>query len=257
MWAGRSSTARPDAARATSSVSATLVLLPGLDGTDVFLRPLVAALSPAIQPLVVTYPTSGAEDYGDALGIVRRATAGLSEFYVLGLSFSGPLAVMFAAEEPERVKGVVLVATFVRLPRPVLRFFRFACTGTTLWMWRIARRIPIWLLRSRRDPLRLAKAETLRTVPARCFARRTRAVIDVDVSGALRQCRQPILCVSFERDMIVPRQNVEAILRAAPSTIHATVPGGHFTGCRDAGALAAEVEAFLARAEALRPGAPS
>src|SRR5262245_38426725 len=105
MWAGRSSTARPDAARATSSVSATLVLLPGLDGTDVFLRPLVAALSPAIQPLVVTYPTSGAEDYGDALGIVRRATAGLSEFYVLGLSFSGPLAVMFAAEEPERVKG--------------------------------------------------------------------------------------------------------------------------------------------------------
>ena len=238
-------------------MSATLVLLPGLDGTDVFLRPLVAALSPAIQPLVVTYPTSGAEDYGDALGIVRRATAGLSEFYVLGLSFSGPLAVMFAAEEPERVKGVVLVATFVRLPRPVLRFFRFACTGTTLWMWRIARRIPIWLLRSRRDPLRLAKAETLRKVPARCFAGRARAVINVDVSATLRQCRQPILCISFARDRVVPRTNVEAILREAPSATHATVAGGHFTGCENSGAMADEVQAFLARVEALRPGAPS
>ena len=238
-------------------MSATLVLLPGLDGTDVFLRPLVAALSPVIQPVVVTYPVSGAEEYGDALGVVRRATVGLSGFYVLGLSYSGPLAVMLAAEEPERVKGVVLVATFVRLPRPMLRFFRFACTGTTLWMWRIARRIPIWLVRSRRDPLRLAKAETLRTVPARCFAGRTRAVIDVDVSATLRRCRQPILCISFERDMVVPRKNVEAILREAPSTTHATVAGGHFTGCANSGALAAEVDAFVARAEAPRPGAPS
>jgi len=235
-------------------MSATLVLLPGLDGTDVFLRPLVSALSPAIRPVVVTYPVSGAEQYGDALEVVRRATAGLSEFYVLGLSYSGPLAIMLAAEEPERVKGVVLVATFVRLPRPMLRFFRFACTGTTLWMWRIARRIPIWLVRSRRDPLRLAKAETLRTVPARCFAARTRAVIDVDASAALRECRQPILCISFARDMVVPRKNVAAILREAPSTAHATVAGGHFTGCANSGALAAEVEAFVASAEALRPG---
>jgi len=240
---------------ADSPVSATLVLLPGLDGTDVFLRPLVAALSPAIRPVVVTYPASGAEEYGDALGVVRRATAGLAEFYVLGLSYSGPLAIMLAVEEPRRVKGVVLVATFVRLPRPMLRFFRFACTGTTLWMWRIARRIPIWLLRSRRDPLRLAKAETLRAVPARCFAGRTRAVIDIDVGATLRQCRQPILCISFQRDMVVPRKNVDAILREAPSATHATVAGGHFTGCANSGALAAQVEAFVAGGEAMRPEA--
>src|SRR5262249_2968918 len=163
---------------------------------------------------------------------------------------------MLAAEEPKRIKGVVLVATFVRLPRPMLRFFRFACTGTTLWMWRIARRIPIWLVRSRRDPLRLAKAETLRTVPARCFAARTRAVIDVDASAALRQCRQPILCISFDRDMVVPRKNVDVILREAPSAIHATVAGGHFTGCANSGALATEAEAFLARAETKSHGAP-
>jgi len=80
----------------TVSAGATLVLLPGLDGTDVVLRPLVAALPSTIRSVVVTYPTSGAEEYRDVLDIVRRATGGLSTFYVLGLSFSGPLAVMLA-----------------------------------------------------------------------------------------------------------------------------------------------------------------
>jgi hypothetical protein len=42
-------------------------------------------------------------------------------------------------------------------------------------MWRIFRRIPVWVLRSRRDPVRLAKAETLKSVPARTFAGRVRA----------------------------------------------------------------------------------
>ena len=68
------------------SAGATLVLLPGLDGTDVFLRPLVAALPSTIRPVVVTYPASGAEEYRDVLEIVRRATGGLSTFYVLGVS---------------------------------------------------------------------------------------------------------------------------------------------------------------------------
>src|SRR5215468_3501013 len=179
------------------STGPTLVLLPGLDGTDVFLRPLVAALPSTIRPVVVTYPTSGAEEYRDVLEIVRRATCGFSTFYVLGLSFSGPLAVMLAAEEPKRVKGVILVATFVRLPRPTLRFLRFACHGPMLWMWRILRRIPMWALRSRRDPLRMVRAETLRSVPSRTFAGRVRAVLDVDASAALRRCAQPILCISF------------------------------------------------------------
>jgi pimeloyl-[acyl-carrier protein] methyl ester esterase len=89
----------------TVSADATLVLLPGLDGTDVFLRPLVTSLPSTIRPILVTYPTSGAEEYRDVLDIVRRATGRLSYFYVLGLSFSGPLAVMLALEEPKRVKA--------------------------------------------------------------------------------------------------------------------------------------------------------
>src|SRR5262249_39465514 len=143
--------------------------LPGLDGTEVFLRPLVAALSPAIHPVVVTYPTVGAEEYRDVLQVIRSATNEFPSFYVLGLSFSGPLAMMLAAEEPKRVKGVILAATFVQAPRPSLRRLRFACAGPTLWIWRVMGRIPIWASRRRDDPMRVAKAETFRRVSARCL----------------------------------------------------------------------------------------
>jgi len=66
-----------------SAGGTTLVLLPGLDGTDVFLRPLVAALSPTIRSIVVTYPASGAErapvlsicvPRTDTLDVADRAT---------------------------------------------------------------------------------------------------------------------------------------------------------------------------------------
>jgi pimeloyl-ACP methyl ester carboxylesterase len=194
------------------SAGATLVLLPGLDGTDVFLRPLVAALPSTIRSIVVTYPTSGAEEYRDVLEIVRRSTDGLSTFYVLGLSFSGPLAVMLALEEPKRVKGVILVATFVQVPRPWLRLLRFACSAPMLWIWRVMRRIPLWASRSRDNPLRLAKAETFRRVSAHCLAGRARAVLDVDVRAALAACSQPVHSISFTHDRVVPRRNVDAIL---------------------------------------------
>src|SRR5499426_342325 len=69
-----------------------LVLLPGLDGTGIFLQPLLAALPATIRPLVVAYPASGPTRYTDLLPIIREAVAPLSEFHLLGWSFSGPLA---------------------------------------------------------------------------------------------------------------------------------------------------------------------
>jgi hypothetical protein len=63
---------------------ATLVLLPGLDGTEVFFGPLLAALPPWVEPVVVTYPTSGASGYADLFAVVEAAVADAPEFYVLG-----------------------------------------------------------------------------------------------------------------------------------------------------------------------------
>src|SRR5215813_8970806 len=216
------------------STSSTLVLLPGLDGTDVFFRPLVAMLPQSIRSLVVSYPPSGPNGYGDLLSLVRRSVAKIPEFYVLGSSFSGPLAIMLAATEPQKVRGIILSATFLRSPRQKLNRFKFAAVGPV-----------IWTLRSRQDPLRRAKAETWSRVSAHCLAARVRAILDVDVRDTLRTCAQPVLCVVFDQDEAVPRSSAEEILLHCPSTQLVTLPGDHLAMFADPSRLTHEIVRFI------------
>lgn len=205
----------------------TLLLLPGLDGTEIFFQPLLAALPGWIQPVVVTYPRAGCDTYADLLALIRRTTAGMSDYAVLGWSFSGPLALMLAAAEPERVRAVILSATFVRPPRAALASGRFALHAPVIWTWRVLRRLPLWLFRPPTDAWRRAKNLTWQRVPAATLARRLHTVSRVDVRAELRTCRAPILCLAASHDGVVPAKNVAAILRVRPSVQVATIPGPH------------------------------
>src|SRR5262245_55661917 len=131
--------------RSRMADSATLVVLPGLDGTDVFSRPFVAGLPGSIRARVVCYPTSGSNRYEDLLALARAAISDTESVYLFGSSFGGPLAIMLAAAEPARIKGIVLSATFASPPRPRLAPLRSALVGPLVWLLRAARRIPIWL----------------------------------------------------------------------------------------------------------------
>jgi pimeloyl-ACP methyl ester carboxylesterase len=187
-----------------------LVLLPGLDGTEIFLQPLLQALPSDVRPLVVTYPD--AHRYEDLLPVVRNRVANLDRFHVLGWSFAGPLAVRLAASERERVRGVILSASFVRSPRPNLSMLRFAAREPAIWAWRAARRLPLLWQR----------------ISARVLARRIREVMAVDATESLRTCPQPLLYISASRDGIVPRRCVEEIVTIRPDVRLVEIHGEHF-----------------------------
>ena len=223
---------------------ATLMILPGLDGTDVFFRPFMAALPPSIRPIAIPYPQSG-RSYEDLLPLVRRPIAESGPCYVLGSSFSGPLALMLARENPDNVRGLILAATFLRSPRRRWMRLRFAMVGPVVWTVRAARRVPVWMLRRRQDPLRRAKAETWARVSARVLAARARAVVDVDVREVIRGCRQPMLCIAFDADRVVPPANAEEILRLSPSAQLVVLPGRHLAMHLDPDPLAAAVARFI------------
>lgn len=224
---------------------ATLVLLPGLDGTEIFLQPLLGALPDGVRPLVVTYPLAGPNRYADLLAVVREAVAGIGEFHVLGWSFSGPLALMLANAEPQRVRSVILSASFVRPPRPELAMLRFALREPAIWLWRAARRLPLWLLRPRSDPFRQAKSETWRRISARVLAKRVREVMKVDAREALRACRQPVLYLAASRDGIVPRRCIDEILSVRPAVKVVTIEGEHFAMYANPQAAARAITAFI------------
>jgi len=224
---------------------ATLVLLPGLDGTEVFFGPLLAALPPWVEPVVVTYPTSGANGYADLFGVVEAAVADAPEFYVLGWSFSGPLALMLAAKEPKRTRGVILCASFVRSPHPILPWLRFAVVPPVVTLIRLARRTPavfpgVWTEQFRRD-----KAAAWARVPARVLAARARAILAVDARTYLRACPRPVLYLAGSRDSIVPCRNADQVVKESPSARIVTIDGPHFAMYTNPDAAAGAIAAFM------------
>ena len=224
----------------------TLVLLPGLDGTEILLRPLIASLPGRLRPLVVTYPTAGGNGYGDLLALARQAIAELPECYVLGWSFAGPLALMLAAAEPDKVRGVILSASFVRPPSRFLSALGFALSPAPVWLWRAARRVPLWLFAPRAHALRRAKSETWNRVSARVIAARLRAIRGVDARELLRNCRQPVLYIASSSDAVVPLRNAIEVLRLQPSAQLAVIAGPHLAMFTNPLAAAQAIERFIA-----------
>jgi pimeloyl-ACP methyl ester carboxylesterase len=233
----------PDDTRARKS--ATLVLLPGLDGTDVFFRPLLAALPEWVAPMVVQFPTAGANQYPDLLRLIRCALENTSDCYVLGWSFAGPLALMLAAAEPNKVRGVILASTFVRPPRRIFALLRWAAVTPMVWMVRAGKRLPVWLFRDSADRLRQDKTETWKRVGTGMIAARIRILLNVDARALLRDCPRRVLCIAGSHDGIVPHHNVEEIVHLQPSAAVRLIAGHHFAIYTNPNAAAAAITEYM------------
>ena len=141
-----------------------LLLLPGMDGTEILFGPLRRSLPGHLDVEALRYPQRGPSDYGLLLTTALATIAAAppeTRFVVLGWSFGGPLAMRIARLRPSRVRALVLVSTFVSCPLPWLRRVRWLLIGPIVGAVRFMRRLPLWLLRKPSDPLRRDKAELI------------------------------------------------------------------------------------------------
>lgn len=205
----------------------TLILLPGLDGSEVHLRPLVRELPEWITPRVVTFPPTGPNDYRALLPIVQSACDGLDDFVVLGWSFSGPLALMYAATHPSRLRCVVLCATFVRPPWPFLRWLRFAAVAPIAPCLHLGSRLLTLGGGPESEDLRRDRRDAFRGVSSAALCDRMGSAMTVDVRESLRQCEVPVLYVRSTRDAVVPSWNTKEIRRTAKSLTVVDLAGSH------------------------------
>src|SRR5690349_11358194 len=98
---------------------ATLVLLPGLDGTGELFSRFVASLrSHDVQ--VVDYPRDRALGYAALEEFVRERLPREMDYFLLAESFSGPIAISIAASSPSHLKGLILCGSFAANPLPAL-----------------------------------------------------------------------------------------------------------------------------------------
>ena len=210
------------------NLKTTLVLLPGLDGTEIFFGPLLRHLPPWIETVVITYPATGNNDYNDLLPIVMSEVKALKSFVILGSSFGGPLALMVASRCPSQVSGVILSGSFVTPPRPGLVPFRFALSAPLIALIRATRRLRLIMSGYATTDFRRAKAITWRRVNASVLASRARSALSVDVRHELRECPARLMYLASTQDEVISRDSLNEILSIAPQTIVAEIAGPHF-----------------------------
>lgn len=225
----------------------TLLMLPGLDGTEAFFSPLLAALPPWIEPVVVTYPTSGPNDYADLLPLVHHALVGRGPVHLLGWSFGGPLALMAAAATPSAIRGLILCASFVRPPVRALAPLRFAVRPPVVAAIRALRRSPALVRGYQTEGLRRAKANVWRAVDSRVLSTRARAALGVDVRRHLSALAAPVLYIASSNDRVIPHWNIDDVRAAARACEVVTIEGSHLAMVTNPEPAADHIARFIVR----------
>ncbi|MFZ3200641.1 MAG: alpha/beta hydrolase [Candidatus Acidiferrales bacterium] len=205
----------------------TLVLLPGMDGTGVFLEDFAAVLQPDFKPVVVAYPDDPSLSYGDLEALARAALPQNEPYLVLGESFSGPIAISIAASNPPGLIGLILCVTFARNPHPLLPLVSAILKPLP------ARRVPRFIQQPNlfgrfNSPYLRAKLRQVRSqVSAETIKARTEAVACTDVSGKLRGVSVPALYLRAKHDRLISRASCDRIRKILPSVVIAEMEAPH------------------------------
>jgi pimeloyl-ACP methyl ester carboxylesterase len=185
-----------------------LVLLPGLDGTGLLFRPLVATLFD-LDTNVVSYPNDKALSLDEHARWVMRELPG-DKAVLLAESFSGLVALRVLQEAPSRIAAVIFVGAFAEPPRPLL--LRLAPLVSRAGP--LMRSTPAFLLRQfclGRDAtvsqLNLLR-EALAAVPPQVLASRL-ALIGARRSWGKARFGVPCLYLQAKEDRLVPASTAE------------------------------------------------
>lgn len=222
-----------------------LVLLPGMDGTGALFEPLLAALDPRLHTIVVRYPESVSLDYAALIALARDKLPTEEEFFILGESFSGPVAVSLAAQAPRNLRGLILCASFVRSPvrwpslhRHLTGLLPFGRIPAAAWS------IPLlgWFADS--EARRLLAGAISMVHPDNLRAR-IRAVLSVDVRENTLAVKVPFLYLQASSDWIVPKSASVEIRELAPALQVVELLGPHMLLQISPGPAARSIEAFV------------
>jgi len=205
-----------------------LCLLPGLDGTGRLYGPLIEALGrdEAIEPW--TYDSTRFEGYAALADAWEPAILRHDGVVLVAESFAGPLAVMLAHRHPERVKALVLAATFVHRPLPASGF----CAHVVQRAPAIAPPLFVLerLLAGQGLPPALRKEldAVLDAMPFEVLRRRALAALRVDMRSELAGLPMPVLYLQAQHDRLIWPHAGREVLRSARNARLETIAAPHF-----------------------------
>jgi pimeloyl-[acyl-carrier protein] methyl ester esterase len=198
-----------------------------MDGSAALFDPLVERAPAGVRPRPISFPPGERNSYEELLPEVRAALPADGSFYLLGWSFSGPLALMAAAERPAGLRGVILASSFLRRPLPLPRWMSHLARPLLFKLAPLRFQFGALLGKQRAPHLRQRLAEAHRRAGAVALACRARAALTVDVRPLLRSCPVPVLYLRATEDRVISRRQVDEARTLLPSLQVADIPGPH------------------------------
>jgi pimeloyl-ACP methyl ester carboxylesterase len=196
-----------------------------LHGTGELFAPLLPLIDPILRPKVICYPTDQRLGYDELLALIEDELIHEPQVILLAESFSGPLAIRYAARHSQQVRAVVLCATFIRTPLWPTAVALFSCFVRSPPPKLILR----WLLAGRdadRSTCRWVQTAIAQVQPA-VIAHRLKQVQRLDVSDELSRCVAPILYLQARDDCLVRPHCLSQMLGVEPNMHVETLRGPH------------------------------
>lgn len=195
-----------------------LVLLPGLDGAGLLFENFAASFGPDVNIIVASYPPDAVAGYRELEAVARSFLPKDQQFFLLGESFSGPIAISIAASRPPGLLGLVLCCSFARSPRPSLSVFRPLLSVVPVATLPLALLSFFVLGRFSSPALRRSLAESLADVSPSALRARARAALSADVSASLSRVDVPVLYLRAAEDRVVPESASQSVVALAPAS---------------------------------------
>lgn len=182
------------------------LLLPGMDGTGRLFAPLLRAIAGRFRTRVVSYKTDAVETYDD---LVHAFELPQEPVCLVGESFSGPIAIRLASMRPDRVRGVILAASFATSP------LSFASSIASFAAPRLPRATKFamrtMLLNGGYPELAEEVHAATLLVSKSVLAGRIREIARVDERHTLRSTAMPLLFLRARHDRLIGKQQMRIV----------------------------------------------
>ncbi|HXU83657.1 MAG TPA: alpha/beta fold hydrolase [Polyangia bacterium] len=205
----------------------TLVLLPGMDGSDLLFGPLLESKPPDVRTITVSYPPGACNSYEDLLPMALGALPTDGPFYVLGWSFSGPMALMVAAKRPPGLRGIVMASSFVRRPVALPSWMRHLAQPALFRLYPASFQARALFGGAEARGLRHLVARAHELAGPAALACRARAAMAVDARELLRSCHVPVLYLRATADRLIARHHADDAQAILPRLKIRDIPGPH------------------------------
>lgn len=205
-----------------------LVLLPGLDGTGRLFQPLLDALPPHLDRVVIDYPPGTFRPCRDLADLAASRIPAGREVVLLAESYSGLVCLDLLRRGLPQIKAVVFAACFAAPPRPLLlRLARLLPLAAILRVppptWFIKR----YCLGPKATPSAVGMLrDALRAVQPEVLARRVREL--ANARPAPEEIALPCCYIRATEDRLVPRGAIKAFEAIAADLDIRRVEGPHF-----------------------------